>query len=175
MTIEFLPAEAFKDLSDPESAERFKALMRFQYDFPTELEDYLFEQLKKQEYWQKVAPDLLVLVGNEENSRFHQIGCLLFFVNGKYHVSFGDTIIERFEEDEILLLEKSEITPEVGIRVKFLDYNWEEVKRGNLVGYEKAAEKGGPPGWYLIQVGEEIKRVEDWYMLGGTEIRFFLE
>lgn len=176
----FLPSEAFTDLSDPESRERFKALMKLQYGFSDEFLDRSIEQLRWQEYWREEAPNLLVTVRSEENPRFRQVGGLLGYLSdGKYLVSFGDTIIERFGEDEILLLEKANIMPQIGIKVEFLDENWEKViQEGGLISYEEAGpdrKKGDPPGWYFIKVGEEIKKVEDWLMLGGTNVRFKLK
>ena len=185
MNIEFegkawiFPAELFTDLRDPESMARFKALMKFQYGFSDEFLDKSIEQLKWQEYWRKEAPNLLVTVRNENSSRFRQVGGLLGYLsNEKYYVSFGDTIIERFDEDEILLLEKSDIDAQVGIKVEFLDNSWEEVIQvGELVGYEEAGpdREGGPPGWYLVQAKEEIRKVPDYWMLGGSNVRFSLE
>jgi len=186
MNIEFegkawiFPAELFTDLRDPESAARFKALMKFQYGFSDESLDESIERLRWQEYWKKEGPKHLATVRNEENPRFRQVGGLLFYLgsNEKYYVSFGDTIIERFDEEEILLIEKTEIDVQSGIKVEFLDDGWEKVIReGELVGYEEAGpdREGGPPGWYLVQVGEEIKKVADWLMLGGTNVRFSLK
>lgn len=175
-----LPAELFTDLRDPESTARFKALMKFQYGFSDEFLDESVEKLRWQEYWRKEAPNYLVTIRNKNSPRFGQVGGLLGYLsNEKYYVSFGDTIIEQFDEEEILLLEKSEINDQVGIKVEFLNESWEKVvKIGELVGYKEAGleRKGGdPPGWYLVQVGEEIKRVEDWLMLGGTNARFSLK
>lgn len=176
----FLPAKLFTNLRDPISVARFKALMKFQYGFSDEFLDESVEKLRWQEHWREEAPNYLVTIRNENSSRFGQVGGLLGYLsNEKYYVSFGDTIIERFDEEEILLLEKSEINDQVGIKVEFLDEIWEKViQEGELVGYEKAGsdrEKGEPPAWYLIKVGEEIKKVEDWLMLGGTNVRFSLE
>jgi len=174
-----LPSEAFTDLRDPKSMERFKALMKFQYGFSDEFLDKSIEQLRWQEYWREEGRNYLVTVRNEENPRFRQVGGLLGYLsNEKYYVSFGDTIIERFDEDEILLLEKSDIDAQVGIRVEFLDNNWEEViQAGELVGYEKAGpdREGGPPGWYLVQAGEEIRKAPDYWMLGGSNVRFWVK
>lgn len=173
------PSEVFTDLRDPESKERFKALMKFQYGFSDEFLDRSIEQLRWQEYWREEAPNYLVTIRNENSPRFRQVGGLLGYLGGRYYVSFGDTIIERFDEDEILLLEKSEIDDQVGIKVEFLDESWEKViETGKLVGYEEAGpdrEKGDPPGWYLVQVGEEIRKVPDYWMPGGTNVRFSLE
>ena len=183
MSLEFegtnfvVPSSLFTDLEDPASRERFKALMQFQYDFSDEEIDRSVDELRKKLYWLKVAPELLVVVVNDKSDRASQVGTLMGYLGGEFVTTFGDQYIEKIREEDILLIMKSDISPQAGIKVKFLDESRENIlKEGILTGYEKVEERksGDPFGWYVVQVGEEVQKVKDWRML-DSNIRFLVE
>ena len=171
------PSRLFTNLEDPESREKFQGLMQLQYDFSDEEVDELTEGLRKRLYWNKVGPELLALVINEESERVFQVGTLIGYSQGEFIADFGDLCIERMGEEEILLIGKADISSQARIKVKFLDESWQDtIKEGILTGYEKNEdrESGGPHGWYVVQVGAETQKIEDWRMLEGN-IRFLVE
>lgn len=174
----FAPSRLFTDLEDPASRERFKGLMQFQYGFSDEEVDRAVAHLRKQEYWKKRAPDVMAVVINEKSKRAFQVGSLVGYNLGRFYITFMDSIIEAMGEEEIAFIEKSEISPEVKIKVEFLDENWQEtVREGELVGYEKVEDrKGGEPyGTYVIQVNGEAQGIKDWGMFTAGAFRFLVK
>ena len=183
MSVEFgdgifvAPSRLFTDLEDPDSRKRFKELMQFQYGFSDKEVDEQTEGLRERLYWNKVAPELLALVVNDQSKRAFQVGTLIGYSAGEFLTTFGDSYIERVGEEEILLIHKSDISPQSKIKVKFLDGSLQDtLKEGILTGYEKVEERkpGDPLGWYVVQVEEETLRIKDWIMLSGNT-RFFVE
>ncbi len=173
----FAPSRLFTDLEDPDSRKRFKGLMQFQYGFSDKEVDDQTEGLRERLYWKKVAPELLALVTNDQSKRAFQVGTLIGYSSGEFLAGFGDTYIERVGKEEVLLIHKSDISPQAGIKVKFLDGSWQDtLKEGVLTGYEEIEERNprDPFGWYIVQVEEETLRIGDWRMLSGNT-RFFVE
>lgn len=176
--VSFYPSSWFTDLKDPNSRERFEALMESQYGFSVEATEKNVQELRKELYWRDVAPRVLALVANENHKLFGQLGTILGYLPEKFWVIFSDTVLEPLSEDDILMIEKENISPQAKIKVEFLDDNWERIiRQGELVDYQENKErKGGEPfGWYIVEVGRETQKIEDWAMLGGKNFRFLLE
>lgn len=171
------PSRLFTDLQKPEARRRFKGLIKFQYHFPDERAMELMDNLEREVYWERVAHEVLALVVNQESERAFQVGTLLGYLSGKFIVTFGDSYIKQMREQELLLIKKTEISPQAGIRVRFLGEDWKTQQEGELVSYERVEEReqGDPLGWYIIQVGKETQRIADWGALITEDTRFFVE
>ena len=101
--------------------------MRFQYGFSDEVTEKILQDLRKERYWRDVAPRVLAFVANENHKRAGQLGTILGYSSEKFWVTFGDTVLEPLSEDDILIIEKKNISPQAGIKVRFLDEHWERV------------------------------------------------
>lgn len=134
-------------------------------------------ELLKSEYWKEIEPKVLVVIRNPLNKRFGQVGSVLAYFFEKVHASFGDSIIESVDENDLLVIEKSNLCPEANIEVNFLDENWERiVRQGQMAGYQENADwPNGPKGWFLIQVNGTIGKYKDWGIFSDPRMRFVIK
>ncbi len=172
----FVPTDLFTNLENPESQRNYKRLIQLQHGFSDEEADEIVAHVIKKEYWRKKSEDVLPVVTNEDSDRAFQMGFLLGYDSARFYIVFPDTIIEIMEEEDVSFIEKSKISPELGIRVEFLDKYWQRVvQEGELVGYEKTEDrKGGEPyGAFVIETDGEVQKIKDWgFTTGG--FRFVL-
>jgi hypothetical protein len=153
----------------------FRGLMEYQYGFSRETLDGSMAQLLKEAYWKVISPDYLTVVRSQFSPRFGQVGTVLGSLTDGIATMFGDGVIDRFIEDELLLLEKKSLSAAAGIEARFLDPNWEEVAAaGQLFNYRQNPARP-PLGWYQIKMASETRQVEDWGMLTAGEVRFVVK
>ncbi len=173
----FSPSDLYTNLEDPDSREEYKKLIKARHGYSDLEADEIVDQLRKKEHWEEKGDDVLVVVTNENHERAFQVGFLLGYDLERFQIVFTDSITKIMGEEEIAFIEKSEISPEAGIRVELLDEDWQEtVQEGKLVGYEKTEDRNRdqPIGFYIVEVNDEVRKIEDWSVFTKGGFRFSL-
>jgi hypothetical protein len=184
--VSVLPSSAFTDLEDPESRERFKALMKFQYGFSDERLERSVEMLRRQERWKAEANFYLAEITDSEHEYFGRIGQVMWamggsFVDNKplYKFAANELQPEMTVEYKLCLVIKIDLElvqfPEDGGQYQLLNKNdiaAEEIevedengRVGVLLGWQKNDREGLPFGFYTARFGEEITEKGDWLMM----------
>lgn len=119
-------------------------------------------------FWNEIGPNVLCIICDTHCKSCGEIGAVLGY-DGRVRIGFGNGRLEKFEEDQLLIIEKRKIE-KANIEVEILEGE-NAGKKGTIFGYETHYGKGVELGYYLLSVeGKELK-IPDVYFLPQTRFR----
>jgi hypothetical protein len=186
--IAVFPSSMFTDLEDPESRERLKALMKFQYGFSDEQLERDVEMLRQQERWKAEANFYLLEIIDPEHEYFGRIGQVMFAMGGSF---IGNRPSYKVDAKELLTQAEVNIEYKLCLVVKIdswlvelredggqykllnkfdleneiIEVENEEGRVGAIVNWRKNEKANLPFGFYTARFGEEVVEVRDLLMM----------
>ena len=188
--VSVFPSSAFTDLEDPESREKFKALMKFQYGFSNEQLDQNIEMLRQQERLNVEANFYLLEITDTEHEYFDRIGQVMFamgssFIGNKptYKLDAGEMVkklqagekiehklclVAKIDLEAVFFAEDGgqyRLVNKFELENEQIEVKEEDGRTGLLVSWRK--NEGGrlPFGFYTARFGDEIVEKEDFLMM----------